>query len=230
MIHGLRSVKAHSQISDSAMIASEDCLTFLERARQWTKRLLFWGYQAVAAASLLFMLTVLTLKFSPVGTAICAHLMQSTPLTELPDADAIVVLGGDLFRTTDAMRVYRAGKAPLIIVSGESEEALQILDAGQIPRRVVRIDAAPKRTVDHPRTIQAAADIDESSRIILISSKLHQRRALEVFRRAGYEHVWVCSMGWESYAASEKKGRPSPEKVARIFYELGAHAKSWLVD
>ncbi len=211
------------------MIEPQDSLTQSTKPRHWTTQLLVWSYRFVAVVSILFLFAVLTLKFTPVGTAVVGYLMESTPLAELPEADAIVVLGGDAFRVADALRVYRAGKAPIIIVSGESEQALQFLDAGEVPECDVYVDRAPGRTIDHPRTIQAVPEIDESSRIILVSSALHQRRALDVFRRAGYKHVWVCSMEWELYSAMEHR-KVSHDQVAQILYELGARVKSWFVD
>ncbi|MGM0489715.1 MAG: YdcF family protein [Planctomycetota bacterium] len=198
--------------------------------RPWPVRLLSWLYQILAVVSMAFLLVVVLLKFSPVGMMMAEPMMRSTPLAELPQADAIVVLGGDAFRLADAMRVYRAGKAPLIVVCGASEAAADFLEIGQVPSRDVRWDWAPKRTADHPRTIQAVAEIDESSKIILVSSLLHQRRALQVFRDAGYARVWVCSWEWEEHLAAKEDRWLGHDKVACLLYEFGARVKSWVVD
>ncbi|NUQ64279.1 MAG: YdcF family protein [Pirellulales bacterium] len=192
-------------------------------------RFVAWGCRAVAAVSLLFFLSGLTLRFTPVGTRVAEYLMAATPLDQLPQADAIVVLGGDPLRSADALRIYRAGKAPMIILSGEAEEALSILDAGMVPRCVVRLDTAPRRTMDHPRTILSVGGIDHSSRLILVSSKLHQRRALAIFRQAGYNDVWMTSIETELHYA-RKKRQPNHIEVACVFYEVAARVKSWLVD
>ena len=198
----------------------------LTRSCQWLARLFRWGYRVLTVVSVLFFLCVLTLMFTPVGTSIAGYLMAATPLDELPQADAVVVLGGDLLRAVDALRVYRAGKAPMIIVSGQAEEALAILDAGQVPRSAVRLDTAPRRTMDHPRTIRLIDGIDQSSRLILVSSKLHERRSLTIFRQAGYENVWMCSLESEG----TEQDQPGAVEVACIFYELAARVKSWVVD
>ncbi len=204
-------------------------MTRSERGWVLATRVLRWGYHVLVVASVLYALTILTLMSTPVGTMAAQRLMASTPLGELPNADAIVILGGDPFRAADALRVYRAGKAPLIVISGDPAESLPILDAGQIPRSVVRFDTAPLRTMDHPRTIQSIEGIDQSSRLILISSMLHQQRALSVFREAGYHHVWMCSLEWERCRQVEKR-RLGHVAVACVIYELAARVKSRLID
>jgi uncharacterized SAM-binding protein YcdF (DUF218 family) len=72
-------------------------------------------------------LTLLTLWIA--ATPICAHWLnwrlqlEVAPLSvsPLPQSDVIVLLGGigPLDRIVDTLRVYRAGKAPLIVISGE---------------------------------------------------------------------------------------------------------------
>jgi len=183
----------------------------------------------VSAASIALLFVIFLLAFTPVGLAVGDYLMASTPLADLPRADAIVVLGGDPLRTADAVRLYRGGKAPMIILSGEADEALVLLDAAQVPRRDVRIDAAPRRTMDHPRTILAVPGVTRSSRLIVVSSKLQQRRALAAFHGAGYREVWVCSLEWE-LRQTHSPERLGHEQVACALYEFGARVKSWLVD
>lgn len=184
---------------------------------------------SLAAASLAFCLALVALLVTPLGTGVAASMMRSTPLAELPVSDAVVVLGGDPVRAVDALRVYRAGKAPLIIASGDVDETLQILAAGQVPPEAIRVDREPLRTMDHPRTIRSVPGVTESSRLILVTSKLHQRRALEIFRRAGYTQVAMCSLEWEQYQASPRR-RLSHISVACLFYEFAAGVKSCFVD
>jgi len=199
---------------------------------QTVGRIARWIYRLFAATCVGVVVVALVVLLTPAGALLETHLMSSTPLEELPQADAIVCLGGDLFRAADALRVYRAGKAPLIILSGEAEEALPIVEAGQVPRSAIRVDTAPERTMDHPRTIKSIEGIDESSRLILISSALQQRRALNIFRDAGYDQVWVCSFEWELHQEDdpdEEEGL-ALARVARVMYETGARMKSWVID
>jgi len=200
-----------------------------QRTKAWVAKFVRWGRRIFIDVSALFFVSFLLLTFTPIGNFISARLMESTPLDKLPQADAIVILGGDLFRAADALRVYRAGKAPMIIVSGKRDESMPILQAGQVPLRDLRFDYAPKRTVDHPRTILSINGINRSSKLILISSELQQRRALRLFRQAGYTNVWVCSMEWERYLAGGKKRLPN-DCFSRILYEFGAWIKGGLVD
>ncbi len=199
------------------------------KAWTWVVGIGRWCRRVFIDVSALGFASFLLLTFTPIGNFISARLIESTPLDELPQADAIVVLGGDLFRTADAVRVYRAGKAPMIIISGETNDFLPILRAGLVPPGAVRIDGAPKRTVDHPRTILSVNGISRSSKLIIISSALQQRRALRLFQKAGYTNVWVCSMEWERYLA-EGKGRMPSDQFSRILYEFGAWIKGGIVD
>lgn len=199
-------------------------------ALNWLGKLVGVSRQMFICISVLFFVSFLLVTFTPVGTIISVRLMESTALDKLPQADAIVVLGGDLVRAADAIRVYRAGKAPMIVISGKAEEPMRTLLADSIPSSVVKVDEAPERTVNHPITIRTIEGIDSSSRLIIISSALQQRRALRLFRRAGYKNVWVCSWEWDRYLARDERKRLPNPNFMRILYELGAWVKELLIN
>ncbi len=136
------------------------------------------------------------------------------PATALPQVDAIVVLGGgisgsprdwpdpDLGSAADRVwhgaRLFHAGKAPRIIVSGGSlpwtgerrseAEAMQrfLADLG-VPPEVVRLEGRSFNT--HENAIYTAEILREEGlgRVLLVTSALHMPRALATFQAAGVD-------------------------------------------
>jgi len=102
--------------------------------------LVWWGRRRLAAAFLLLALSMLWASSMPVtATWLAASLERQylpVPVTQSPTADAIVVLGGGVGavvpprlypdlgggadRVLHAARLFAAGKAPWVIVSGGS--------------------------------------------------------------------------------------------------------------
>jgi uncharacterized SAM-binding protein YcdF (DUF218 family) len=132
------------------------------------------------------------------------------PLAALPTADAILVLGGTMKlplpprefpevsdaadRVLHAARLHRAGKAPLVVVSGgpkptraEAESMGWLLEQlGVPPAAVVREDTSltTHENCVRSREVLAAADI---RRVLLVTSALHMPRALATCRAAGID-------------------------------------------
>ena len=127
-------------------------------------------------------------------------------------ADAIVVLGGalglplpprldiDLVAASDRLRhtarLYAAGKAPRIILSGgntfpqpgmrsESEHAARLLEEWGVPRDAMLLETESRNTYEnalHTRALMARHGIRNA---LLVTSALHMPRAAAVFRSAG---------------------------------------------
>lgn len=134
----------------------------------------------------------------------------------LPVADVIVVLGGgidvpfaprvypDLGAGADRVwhgaRLYHAGKAPRILVSGgmlpwrqtgltEAEAMQAFLIALGVPRSAILLESTSATTRDNAvETARVMADIGLES-AILVTSALHMRRAEGSFRAAGISAV-----------------------------------------
>lgn len=136
------------------------------------------------------------------------------PVEELPFADAIVVLGGgidpptsrnphpDLGAAADrywhAFRLWRAGKAPEILISGgmlpwrdaglsEAEAAVALLTDLGVPANRIVLEPA---SLDTRQNARLSADLLRSrgaDRVLLVTSALHMRRALGHFNAAGVE-------------------------------------------
>jgi uncharacterized SAM-binding protein YcdF (DUF218 family) len=137
-------------------------------------------------------------------------------------ADAIVVLGGGVqtvsargeilaqlqttpsLRILEALRLYRLLHPRVVIVSGgiadgrtelrpEAEQMANVLEQGGVPADRVVIDTAAKSTHDHPRTVGPLLAARRVQRFIIITSPMHMKRSLAVFRAQGYDPVGSVS-------------------------------------
>jgi uncharacterized SAM-binding protein YcdF (DUF218 family) len=138
------------------------------------------------------------------------------PAAAAPSADAIVVLGGaigaprpprvypDLSGAADrvwhAARLYRAGKAPVIIASGgtlpwrdqryrEAAAMQTLLRSWNVPADSVLLESESANTYQNATNTAALAEREGIDRVLLVTSALHMRRALATFRSAGVEAV-----------------------------------------
>ena len=134
-------------------------------------------------------------------------------LSVSPEADAILVLGGatrgdthlssvgDMNQQADrllhAVRLFQAGKAPVIVLSGgarpgarpEAQLMQEILQVMGIPEEVIVTEEASRDTYEnalYSRTVLSRGAID---RILLVTSAYHMRRAEAVFEAQGFEVV-----------------------------------------
>ena len=137
------------------------------------------------------------------------------PAEALPRADAIVVLGGamappspgqpypDLGLAADpvwhAARVFRAGKASLVLASGGSDpEVTQVPEAEAmagllrelgVPASAILQERASRNTRENA-DLSAAVLLPRHARdILLVTSALHMARAKAEFERAGFHVV-----------------------------------------
>jgi uncharacterized SAM-binding protein YcdF (DUF218 family) len=133
-------------------------------------------------------------------------------------ADAVVVLGGGVetvradgvvigslttttaLRTLEGARVYKLIGARFAIVSGgiansrlelrsEGDLMREALVSAGIPAGKVLLDREAKTTHDHPRTLRPILEQHQISQFVLVTSRQHMRRALAVFRQAGFDPV-----------------------------------------
>ena len=119
----------------------------------------------------------------------------------LPQADAIIVLGGgmnvatndvllaDMSASADRIwhgaRLYKAGKAPKIIATGYNVEAANgelFADFG-VPRESLICLEGPRNTEEEARAVDKLFDDGEEHTIILVTSAWHMRRALLMFSK-----------------------------------------------
>ena len=172
-------------------------------------------------------------------------------------AEAIVVLGGGVqtvsargeilaqlqsipsLRILEALRLYKLLHPRLIIVSGgiadsrtelrpEAEQMANALALAGIPADCIVIDALAKSTHDHPRTVGALLAAHHVRRFVIITSPMHMRRALGVFRAQGYDPVGSASALQSEQLASRPLLLPNDDSVMlsnQALYEYAA----WLM-
>lgn len=158
-------------------------------------------------------------------------------------AQAIVVLGGSLKmpseahrksgltnssdRLLEALRLYRAGKAPLIAVTGgdnplllatrkihEAEQMRSLLEEWGVPESAIVVEDASVNTHENAlftRRVLAARGIQH---IILVTSAIHMPRAAAAFRKVGFDV--------EAVPADFLSGRPDQAMFFQWFPASGA--------
>ena len=134
---------------------------------------------------------------------------------DAPSADAIVLLGGGMGsnpnvypyaemwsgadRTWHAARLYKAGKAPLVIPTGvgERESSLPLLRDLGVPESAVVIEDRARNTEENAKFVEKLINsrvehverVDENDaearkpRVLLVTSAWHMRRSVLMYRR-----------------------------------------------
>ena len=179
--------------------------------------LLLFRRRTGAGISLFLALLVIFIGSSPITSELYRrHEQQYLPVLvkESPTADAIVLLGGELQlpapprvesqlggnRAVHTMRLYQAGKAPLIIVSGgnvfpqeglqsESVYTVELLEEWGIPRNAILVEENSRSTREN--AVETAKLLRERNldRVLLVTSAFHMPRALATFRTAGVSAI-----------------------------------------
>nr|VFK62325.1 MAG: Uncharacterized SAM-binding protein YcdF, DUF218 family [Candidatus Kentron sp. UNK]VFK70420.1 MAG: Uncharacterized SAM-binding protein YcdF, DUF218 family [Candidatus Kentron sp. UNK] len=134
-------------------------------------------------------------------------------VADYPTVQAIVVLGGGLEavkpprrtfevnaegdRVVHAARLYHAGKAPLILVSGgtlpwrkvppETEAMRAFLEELGVPARAVVSEPASINTHENALFSKQILDKKGIHEILLVTSAFHMMRSAAVFRKVGFK-------------------------------------------
>ena len=140
---------------------------------------------------------------------------------DAPMAGAIVLLGGGLRpydparrltpqmnaagdRLLEAARLYRAGKAPLVIATGaasaeggselpQAEAAARLLVEAGVPREAIVGEPRSRTTWEDARYVKELLDARGIGDVLLVTSALHMPRALAAFERFGVRAIPVPS-------------------------------------
>lgn len=137
---------------------------------------------------------------------------QNLPPAQLPNAEAIVVLGGatkspspprmmaDLSEQGDrviyAAQLYRQNKAPLIVLSGgridwrgsgspESADMANILTSLGIPAEALIQEPDSLNTYQNAVNVNKILENRRIGKVLLVTSALHMPRSLKIFQRQG---------------------------------------------
>jgi uncharacterized SAM-binding protein YcdF (DUF218 family) len=174
------------------------------RRRVW---LLLTGFLILAASS-----------FPPVARGIYGSLEARYPPVEigkLPNADAIVLLGGALrlpvpprtdfelaeasTRVRYAAKLFQAGKAKRVLISGGNAFAQKRGSQGEahyiqaflaelgVPAEAMLLESQSRNTWENAVETKRVLDRDGLKRVLLVTSAAHMPRALASFRAAGID-------------------------------------------
>lgn len=109
-------------------------------------------------------------------------LVVSVPLKS---ADAIIVLGGEsLARPLEAARLYKAGIAPRIFVSGlgDAGRNRQILIGAGVPASAITMESKATSTYANAMLLKPLLEAAKVRSAMIVTSSFHTRRALATFR------------------------------------------------
>lgn len=168
----------------------------------------------------------------------------------LPQAPAIVVLGGAIKppdrrqalpalvdssdRVWHAARLYRAGKAPLLLLSGGSDPAVSTVSEAQAMQWFLRDLGVPDQAMlleQKSRTTQENAAFSAAilkrlgiGRVLLVTSALHMRRAAAHFEAQRIEVVPVATDHETGLMSDWQRWLPDAGALA----ESGRAIKEWV--
>ncbi|MBK1645068.1 hypothetical protein CKO25_10470 [Thiocapsa imhoffii] len=137
----------------------------------------------------------------------------AVPLDRLPSADAIVVLGGAIGppdaqrpfptltdssdRLWQAARLFRAGKAPMLILSGGSDPAVSLTSEARamqiflselgVPLEAMVLEGRSRTTLQNAEFSSALLREEGIKRVLLVTSAFHMRRAMDAFEAQGLQ-------------------------------------------
>ncbi len=140
---------------------------------------------------------------------------QYLPLDPVPEAEAIVLLGGatkradpprpgvDLGEEGDrvlyAAELYKAGKAPLLLVSGGSWDNLPPAEATDmaavligrlgVPRSALVLEARSLNTYENALYTKTILERLGIKKVLLVTSAVHMPRSMLIFRKQGIDAI-----------------------------------------
>jgi uncharacterized SAM-binding protein YcdF (DUF218 family) len=179
---------------------------------------LLWKRPRLAAIPIVLSIAILLLSSSAwVSDALVKSLeSQYLPSPGLPQADAIVVLGGctksalpprpwvEVSEAGDrllyAAKLYREGKAPRVILSGgridwqgpgnpESADMAELLAPMGVPKSAVLQDPSSLNTRENAVNVKRLMQSNGIQRILLVTSAIHMPRSMRIFRKLGIEAI-----------------------------------------
>lgn len=169
----------------------------------------------------------------------------------LPQADAVVVLGGatrfswvddpnvdvqklKYSRVGTGARVWLAGRAPVIILSGGRGEAklmAQVMPRLEVPASALVLEERSRDTAENAHYTASIAREHGWQRVLLVTSAIHMPRAMHAFEAAGLEPIPVAvSEDWFD-RKGVRRWIPSMQALwrsGRAFKELGGLVESYV--
>ncbi len=147
---------------------------------------------------------------------------------DAPIADAIVLLGGGMGANTNvypyaemwngadrvwhAARLYKAGKAPVVIPTGagERECSVPLLRDLGVPESAIRVEPAARNTEENARFVEKILEPRNTQntrkRVLLVTSAWHMRRSVLMYRK--YAPSLEIVPAAADYEATVQTGHP----------------------
>lgn len=203
-----------------------------------SKLLPLFIYPLGLACLLLFIALIVAWKYPqrvaiPIGAALLILLLASNgwvdklvikslewehiPQTELPNAEAIVILGGAVRATGKprpfvevneagdrviyGAKLFRDGKAPLIIASGgrinwrgggdqaESTDMATLLELFGVPKNAIIEDPTSLNTRENAVNVQKILQERQIKQVLLVTSAMHMKRSILILRHLGMDVI-----------------------------------------
>ena len=169
---------------------------------------------------------------------------EPKPIAELPKADAIVLLGGGMNaasnvypypnlcaaadRVWHAARLYKAGKAPLIVPSGTGSDLCEVpfLEDLGVRSRDIRAEAGSRNTEENAKFVADLLKDRPRPKVLLVTSAWHMRRALLMYRRYAPNLEIVPAPA--DYEYTVKRAQPfTGGDLCPDYYALEASGTAW---
>ncbi|MEB3310649.1 MAG: YdcF family protein [Snowella sp.] len=141
---------------------------------------------------------------------------QNLPPTEMPQAEAIVILGGGIYpntyprsmpevaeagdRVLYGAKLYQAGKAPLIIASGgriewlgggtpEAQDMATLLEMMGVPKSAIIEEPDSLNTYENAVNVQKILQQQKINQVLLVTSAFHMPRSRRIFEKLGIQVI-----------------------------------------
>jgi len=164
---------------------------------------------------------------------------QNIPTGELPQAEAIVVLGGAIRpqfpprpwvevseegdRVLYAAKLYRENKAPRIILSGgridwqgggspESSDMATMIQTMGVPKSAILEDPTSLNTRENAVNVKQIMDQQGIRKILLVTSAMHMPRSLRIFQKLGMDPI-PAPTDFLSTEREQKEFQSSPQAI-----------------
>lgn len=184
-------------------------------------------------------------SIAPFSDALCELIERHYPPIEVANAtvaDAILVLGGGIAsRSRYASRLFRAGKAPVVVaVSGGESAAMAefLVDLG-VARESILQESRSRTTVENALYVKPILEVHGISHALLVTSALHMPRAVAIFRAAGIDVVPASSdvevvagrkYGWSTFLPNADALFRTTRVIHEVFGFLGFRVQIWLAE
>ncbi len=129
----------------------------------------------------------------PVPMADCIVVLSGGTVSKVPPRPSIEInRGGN--RVLYAARLYRDGKAPLVVCTGGlatagpdprayADDMAELLEFFGVPKSAILTERKAENTHEHAQNLEELLEQKKLKRILLVTSAIHMPRSIAVFKR-----------------------------------------------